>query len=84
MEDPLIVEREELLEMIRELEELYAGLQDVEARVPKYRMRQLEKLRWKVEKSRSHAALKEGWAMARVILKAAAVEVIRWWFGTRS
>lgn len=82
MDDPLAVEREELLRMIEELERLYAGLQDVEAGVSNFRMTDLARLRKRVQASKSPTDLNKAWKVAETILGVVAIELIKRWFET--
>jgi hypothetical protein len=82
MEDPLAVEREELLSMIEELEWLYAGLRDDVAGVSDSRMIELKQLRRRVMRARSPTKLKSAWEAAEKLLRAVAVEVIKLLFET--
>jgi len=82
MDDPLAVEREELLGMIEELERLYAGLPIVVAGVSNSRMIELKRLRMQVESTKSPTRLYSAWKVAEKLLRAAAVEVIKLLFET--
>lgn len=78
MDDPLAVERDELLQIIGELERLCAGLRDVNAGVSISWIRELQRLRRQVEEARSPTKLKMAWPVAQELLKAIAAELIKW------
>jgi hypothetical protein len=82
MDDPLAVERAELLRMIEELERHYAGLQDVKAGVSSFSMTDLVALRTRVEASKSPTELNKAWKVAETILRVLASELIKRWFDT--
>ena len=84
MNDPLAVERAELLQMIERLEEFYAGPLDVKAGVSNEWMTKLKQLRARVETANSPTKLRIAWEMSQPILKAAAAELIKRLFETLS
>ena len=77
MDDPLAVERDELLKMIGELERLHAGLQDVNAGVSNSRISELQQLRKQVEQTRSPTKLQWAWTVAQEVLKVVAAELMK-------
>ena len=80
--DPLVVMRAELLQMIEELEQLYAALPDVNARVPSRHRKTLGQLRSKVVRMRSPTAGRRLWSSVRWLLRVAAEELLKAWIGT--
>lgn len=81
-EDPLAVERAELLNVIEQLERLAAGLQDVNAEGSSTRTERLRRLRNQVESARSPAKRKIAWDVARIVMGELAVELIKWLTGS--
>jgi hypothetical protein len=82
VEDPLIVEREELLQLIEELERLCAGLQDVNAGVSSRTIKRLRRLRAEVARSRSPTKWNHAWTIALEIIRAVAPELVKLWIET--
>lgn len=82
MDDPLDVEREELLVLLEQLERLCAGLQDVNAGVSPRRCDVLCRLRDEVKSSESPSKLLEVRKVALDILKAVAAAVVTKWIET--
>jgi hypothetical protein len=82
MDDPLTVERDELLRMLEELDRFYAGLQGVEAGVLDLRVIELQQLRMRLENSKSPTKLKRDWEVAERLLVVAAAELIKLLFET--
>lgn len=77
MEDPLSVERAELLGMIEELKRLYAGLDNPQKGVSNERSTELRRLRKTARRTKSPFELKLARVAANVILKAATAELIK-------
>lgn len=82
MEDPLIVERGELLKMVEELERLTADLQDGNAGVSPQSVERLRQLRVKVEQARSPSKRKVAWRLALEVLKEVGPELVKLWIET--
>jgi hypothetical protein len=78
MDDPLAVERAELLRMIEELESLLVSLQDVNAGVSTHYAQKLHQLRARVVDAQSPPVRRVVEELSFDILKSVAAEVVKW------
>lgn len=84
MDDPLAVERAELLAVIVQLEEICKGLRDVNARVLRSHLGKLRRLRLRIQEAQSPAKWQFARAGTLVVFKAVAAEVTKWIIETLS
>lgn len=75
--DPPTVSQDELLQLIGELEDLCADLQDVNAEVSAQITEKLQRLRKCVMRTRSSRARRLGWEIMREALRVLAAEVVK-------